>query len=248
MQCLGCQEDRKILAQGLCSACYSRLRRKGTIERTNVVNRGKTCSVEGCNEPALSRSLCRSHYDEAEHPLKTTWKTIRNRAVSAGVAYPKEWNRFEGFVDAVGRSPGLGYQLRRKDSTQEYSAENLHWIEPVSTDRPGWSKEDKTAYARAWNHKRNFDLSPPEYDAMLRAQNFVCAVCQRPETQILRKTGKLKALAVDHDHVTKEVRGLLCTRCNQLLGSAKDDPQILREAADYLDRTKRTHEVPEPPA
>lgn len=44
------------------------------------------------------------------------------------------------------------------------------------------------------------------------------------------------ALAKDHDHVTGKTRGRLCHNCNLVLGHAKDNPKILRDAADYLER------------
>lgn len=43
-------------------------------------------------------------------------------------------------------------------------------------------------------------------------------------------------LAVDHDHETGVVRGLLCHKCNTAIGLLRDDPEVLRRAADYLDR------------
>lgn len=74
----------------------------------------------------------------------------------------------------------------------------------------------------------SFGLTPADYFAALDHQGGGCAICgNRP--------GKLR-LAVDHNHRTGEVRGLLCKRCNRdLLGRAHDNPDILRRAADYLD-------------
>jgi hypothetical protein len=73
-----------------------------------------------------------------------------------------------------------------------------------------------------------YGMSRDEYDARLAAQGGRCAIC--------RNAPRKRRLAVDHNHKTGEIRGLLCTRCNQkLLGSGNDDPALLRRAADYLD-------------
>ena len=42
------------------------------------------------------------------------------------------------------------------------------------------------------------------------------------------------AASVDHCHITKKVRALLCPHCNRLLGCAQDDVQILKNAVGYL--------------
>lgn len=76
---------------------------------------------------------------------------------------------------------------------------------------------------------RRYGLEPGEYDVLLAAQGGRCAICgNRP--------GR-KRLAVDHDHQTGEVRGLLCERDNhRLLGGAKDSLSILRRAVAYLEQ------------
>lgn len=51
-------------------------------------------------------------------------------------------------------------------------------------------------------------------------QRGVCAVCREP--QPISKKGKSKRLATDHDHVSGEIRGLLCSRCNPLLGKIEN--------------------------
>jgi phage regulator Rha-like protein len=53
---------------------------------------------------------------------------------------------------------------------------------------------------------------------MLEHQEGVCAICGKPETVKSRK-GEVLALAIDHDHATGKVRGLLCFRCNTTLGT-----------------------------
>ena len=58
---------------------------------------------------------------------------------------------------------------------------------------------------------------------MLEEQGGVCAIC---------KTAP--AVHVDHDHATGAVRALLCFNCNGGLGQFKDDPAVLRAAAEYV--------------
>jgi len=67
-----------------------------------------------------------------------------------------------------------------------------------------------------------------EYDAKLKKQNGVCAICKLPEPVPNRR------LSVDHDHETGQRRGLLCTKCNIGLGWFKEDPRLLFAAALYI--------------
>lgn len=69
---------------------------------------------------------------------------------------------------------------------------------------------------------------------MIALQGNKCAICGSEETD--KRRGKLRALAVDHDHETGKVRGLLCGACNKGIGLLKDDAEILRKAAAYLDK------------
>lgn len=64
---------------------------------------------------------------------------------------------------------------------------------------------------------------------MLEAQGGVCAICKGPETK-----PNAKYLAVDHDHATGAVRGLLCNNCNRAIGLLGDDAERLIAGADYL--------------
>lgn len=91
---------------------------------------------------------------------------------------------------------------------------------------------------RHYGRKRYYGITGEEYGAMLAQQKGVCAICSKPETAMLR--GTPKQMHVDHCHETDRIRALLCGSCNMMLGVAKDDPAILRAAADYLERHKAT--------
>lgn len=82
--------------------------------------------------------------------------------------------------------------------------------------------------------RENFNLSLEQYREMHDGQNGKCAICGLPETQM--RSGKVKALAVDHNHTTGSIRGLLCSDCNTGIGKLKDDAKILRQAAEYLEK------------
>lgn len=84
--------------------------------------------------------------------------------------------------------------------------------------------------ARAWHLRAKFGIGLTEYEAMLEAQGGRCAVCRSTESGDRR----FSTFAVDHDHSTGRVRGLLCALCNRTLGQAGDNPERLMAMAAYL--------------
>lgn len=226
--------NEKIVARGLCGGCYHRMRRGGTVARKYVVNTG-SCSVDGCDGASFAKNFCQHHYQQAQHPLNHTWKILRSR--SPGM-YPPGWDRFETFLGEVGERPGPKYQLRRVDPGRPWGVSNAKWIAPVGKKPQYFTREQQAAYGREWTLQRRYNLTGEQYAEMLAAQGFVCGVCGGVETHTY-KSGKVKDLAVDHDHDTKEVRGLLCMNCNQGIGRLGDDPARLRAAAAYLERHRK---------
>lgn len=86
-----------------------------------------------------------------------------------------------------------------------------------------WKAISRKAYLR-----RLYGLTPESYEAMLVKQGFSCAICGIPHYLTS------KDLAVDHDHDTGAIRGLLCGPCNQGLGFFMDRPEIVEVAKGYL--------------
>lgn len=76
--------------------------------------------------------------------------------------------------------------------------------------------------------KSRYGISTEQYEHLLLLQNNVCAICGQNN-----KNGK--RLAIDHDHVTGKVRGLLCNACNGFLGQFKEDTNILMKAISYIE-------------
>jgi hypothetical protein len=81
--------------------------------------------------------------------------------------------------------------------------------------------------ARRREMHKGYEISEPEYVRLLEAQQYLCAICDGPPPPG-------RPLSIDHDHVTGEVRGLLCPNCNTGLGFFEDSLERLERAADYL--------------
>jgi hypothetical protein len=107
-------------------------------------------------------------------------------------------------------------------------------------------KEQRKAYHRTWWDKnsknpkrleqmkrsalkRQYGITPEQQEQMRLDQGNKCAICSNEFT---------KSPHTDHDHETGKVRSLLCGTCNKGLGQFKDDPELLRKAAVYIERNK----------
>ena len=86
------------------------------------------------------------------------------------------------------------------------------------------------------NLKRKYGITGDKYDEMMKQQGGMCAICSEPEIFEHMGNGKIKALSVDHNHFTKTVRELLCWSCNTMIGNSRENPEILRRGADYLEK------------
>lgn len=98
-----------------------------------------------------------------------------------------------------------------------------------------WYKEHPEAQKktdRECQLKRKYGITTADYDQLLLKQNFACAIC------LVRPNPTDKRLAVDHCHSTGKVRGLLCSCCNTALGKFREDPELLRKGALYVENNK----------
>jgi hypothetical protein len=72
--------------------------------------------------------------------------------------------------------------------------------------------------------KRKYGLTEAERDDLIASQMGVCPICL-----------SAPAIHIDHCHKSGRVRGALCFSCNAALGQFKDQPDVARRAADYLE-------------
>lgn len=115
---------------------------------------------------------------------------------------------------------------------QEWVADDDWYIRPDAGTRTSYCKKCHAEDGRERRLRKMFSLTSADYDRILEHQGGVCYICGRPPKNV--------RLAVDHDHKTGLIRGLLCWTCNSGLGKWKDDPDRLLRAASYLKQPPAT--------
>lgn len=86
--------------------------------------------------------------------------------------------------------------------------------------------------------KRKFGITPEQYKQILDSQNGVCSICGCEESVKHRYKEGTQNLSIDHCHKTGNIRGLLCSNCNNGIGRFKDNPELLIKAAEYLNKKR----------
>ena len=238
--CSYCKE-KPIRARGLCAACYARLRKNGKLEYVKVIN---YCRIEGCDARVVSDGMCDKHRKrQARHgtPARTDWGMKDKHPLYDIWKYMKRtgredvWEDFWRFVSDVGDKPNVRSRLIRKDVSKKQGPNNFYWSAPAA--ERSLSEITHAEYQRAWARrnpraskqyrlKSTYGITIERYEEMLEAQSGVCAICNKTDDHF--------SLAVDHDHNSGEVRGLLCSQCNRALGLFKDSKQTLVAATKYL--------------
>ena len=71
-----------------------------------------------------------------------------------------------------------------------------------------------------------YGITIEDYNRLLSSQNSQCAICGNIPLS--------RGLMVDHNHTTGVVRGLLCSRCNFMIGLGDDNKETFKRAMEYL--------------
>lgn len=145
--------------------------------------------------------------------------------------YAKEWRkRNPEKVKEHSRRTRIKNQEKIQERQKLWREKNVEHVREYGQRRYQENKE------RIKNSQlqRLFGISLTDYREFLQKQNGRCAICltENPKETM----GKGEYFSVDHDHETKQVRGLLCGSCNVGLGHFKDDVERLQAAIDYLMR------------
>ena len=80
-------------------------------------------------------------------------------------------------------------------------------------------RHEKTLQARRRRRiLRTYGISQEQHDQMMEEQHYLCALCGAELTQEV-------VPSIDHSHETDTIRGIVCRKCNLMLGLAEDDPE-----------------------
>jgi hypothetical protein len=154
----------------------------------------------------------------------------------------KEWLAVSCFgPSTVVRGNGVCSKCTTKRSSARRANPDLRARENART-REWYRKNKATHLARTQSYyrrnrgraedrhyERTYGISLSEYNRMLDAQGGGCAICGK------RQGAEKYKLAVDHDHSTGRVRGILCHRCNRAIGAFGDTVEGVRRALKYLE-------------
>lgn len=128
----------------------------------------------------------------------------------------------------------------QRERTERYRDANRERVRELTREQTKRWRQENAHKLPEINRRQNLrrkGLTPEQFDTILAAQNYGCAICGAKEP------GGNGNFRVDHDHACcggssscgRCVRGLLCNGCNSALGHMKDNAESLRKAADYLD-------------
>jgi hypothetical protein len=89
------------------------------------------------------------------------------------------------------------------------------------------SKSKSHIYHKNTYRYAKYGITKEQFDELFKNQEGKCPIC---------KTELKKEIHIDHDHLTGQVRGVLCGKCNKGLGQFNDNIESLTNAIKYLSR------------
>lgn len=198
--------DRPHSSHGYCGTHSARIRRNGTPEVLTPEQRPR-CTVEGCAKVAYSRhGYCRSHHHN--YRLSGSPTTTVARIVT------------DATLISLTRDDDDRKMCR---TCQQWKPESDYYPHDRYADELNPSCKpcvgEKIAAIR-------YRTTVQRLRELRTEQAGACAICRRTDL----------TLHIDHNHDTGAVRGLLCNYCNSAIGYLREDTDVIRRAADYLER------------
>lgn len=182
------------------------------------------------------KQYCREYYQKNKEAKRARDKKNAPKYVEKQKEYRKKY--YENNKERLAEQSRQRY-LRRKEKILEKRKEYLKSLPPEEVER---RRLHKIKYGREMRSKGKFrphtwkrlgiDLTLERFNEMGESQGWRCKICGVSQNELNY------SLNVDHDHETKNIRGLLCGKCNTGIGLLKEDIEILKSAISYLESSK----------
>jgi hypothetical protein len=164
----------------------------------------------------------------------------------AANAWQRQWNKKNPEKVKVAQKKYYdSHREQRLANTRQWEKKNPERVKEKAKQRwaenpdyfRNWKKNNPDK-VRAQYRMQRYGITIEEFQKMVVEQRNRCAICRKPETIVDKRTGEVRALAVDHDHKKNKVRRLLCRRCNSGIGMFEENIKLLSKAIKYLEEWK----------
>lgn len=115
------------------------------------------------------------------------------------------------------------WHIDNKEHIKQYRIDNQKEIK----EKRKLYKSNKKEEIKRYDLKHRYNITLEQYTEFLNKQEGKCAICHN-------QFKSTKDTHIDHNHITKKVRGLLCFKCNRGLGYFNDNKNTLNNASKYI--------------
>jgi Recombination endonuclease VII len=230
----GCGRDAH--ERGWCNRHYKLWYRYGDpLAVRRQVKNLPSCTIEECPKPVVAQDLCGMHYRRLRlngdpHVARTAVVIADGKKMCTQC---KMTMPLESFFRNKRTRDGRGTWCKSCHTAHVLAKRALDpeaWRASARANAQRWrdaNKEESARRVRAAHLMKNYGLTVEQYDELLERQDGRCGLCHQ----------ELTTQALDHDHETGAVRGIIHTRCNLALALLGDSLEGVQRALDYLTRT-----------
>lgn len=200
---------------------YNRVYRKKYAERSGVKEKAKIYNKLYFSDPILGPKRCELRRIRAKKYKNGISMEMKQSRWKAYYSKPEVEERRKIYAAKRWKDPVIRAKVMAQRNKNRERILQIH--------REYSSRPENVLRRKEGQLKKYYGISVEQYMEKCKEQNGLCAICSK-----VMKVGFSKDKHIDHDHTKNVVRGILCESCNLLLGHAKDNPEILIKAAEYL--------------
>ena len=159
-----------------------------------------------------------------------TKRCSKCRSYRPQTSYHMDKNRSNGRYPQCNSCVKKYQEVWRSKNKKKIKSDQSEWYKKNKEKKKLYYQAHKVRIARnKRSHKLRsiYGITLEKYDNMFKKQNGKCAICSKKQDI---------HLGVDHNHFTKQVRGLLCRECNLGLGHFMDSIKLLASARKYMEK------------